>query len=605
MQKLCALFLAALALAGAATAATMTGPTDFHTVIRSGDTSVLTTQGYSIGTVYNDKLQCLKAASGACAPASASADFTSFLEVDGKRYLVTQFESSVSSIYMGELATDATGKLSMTSLQAIDLSSVWGSASLCAGSHTPWNTHLGGEEWDPDARVYENATTISATGISRMLPYFSALNANSTVAEFKAAVNPYMYGRLIEVKVQAGKPAITKWMTLGRRQNELAYVMPDRRTVFLTDDGTNKGLTAFVMDTPGDLSSGSMYAFRFSQTSTKGAGSYKINPIFLAHGKQEDLMAQVKAGAKFSDIFFWSAFNKTSGKCADPTHQVVNAGSGVECLKLKVGMESAAAFHETRRYSAMMGATVEWNKMEGFSFDAVRNKAYIAFTSISYGMERNGKAGVTDVQYDIGGNGDVALKYNDCGVVMQMDIAPFMLNKGGRNDQTGVAMFPTKATEFAMGNPLIGTDADNECDVNNIASPDNVAVIHGLRKVLIAEDTTTGHQNDALWTMDQKTGALNRIMTTVFGGEVTSVWWQEFSDFTYLIVVVQHPYGESDEDKAGLPGSTGTPCYIGYIGPIPTADLKKARTIDFQEVAVPRGDDRHKNWGPQSYTLTM
>ncbi len=92
-----------------------------------------------------------------------------------------------------------------------------------------------------------------------------------------------------------------------------------------------------------------MYAFRFSQTGTKGAGKYSINPIFLAHGNQDQLIAQVKAGAKFSDIFAWSAFNKTSGKCTDPTHQVVNAGQGVECLKVREGMESAAAFHETRR----------------------------------------------------------------------------------------------------------------------------------------------------------------------------------------------------------------------------------------------------------------
>ncbi len=92
-----------------------------------------------------------------------------------------------------------------------------------------------------------------------------------------------------------------------------------------------------------------MYTFRFARTGTKGVGTYKINPIFMAHGTQDELMAQVRAGAKFSDIFEWSAFNRSSLRCADSSHHPVNAGYGIECLKVKEGMESAAAFHETRR----------------------------------------------------------------------------------------------------------------------------------------------------------------------------------------------------------------------------------------------------------------
>jgi hypothetical protein len=34
-----------------------------------------------------------------------------------------------------------------------------------------------------------------------------------------------------------------------------------------------------------------------------------------------------------------------------------------ECLKLKPGMEKIASRLEMRRYAAMMGATVEWNKV--------------------------------------------------------------------------------------------------------------------------------------------------------------------------------------------------------------------------------------------------
>jgi hypothetical protein len=52
---------------------------------------------------------------------------------------------------------------------------------------------------------------------------------------------------------------------MGRVALELAYVMPDRRTAYLTDDGTNVGLYLFVADRPGDLSAGALYAACWDQ----------------------------------------------------------------------------------------------------------------------------------------------------------------------------------------------------------------------------------------------------------------------------------------------------------------------------------------------------
>ena len=50
-----------------------------------------------------------------------------------------------------ELAQDmTTGALSVVNIKAINTASINGTVVLCAGDHTPWNTHLGGEEWDPD-----------------------------------------------------------------------------------------------------------------------------------------------------------------------------------------------------------------------------------------------------------------------------------------------------------------------------------------------------------------------------------------------------------------------------------------------------------------------
>lgn len=46
---------------------------------------------------------------------------------------------------------------------------------------------------------------------------------------------------------------------------ELPYVMPDKKTVYITDDGTNTMLGLYVAKEAGDLSCGSLYAAKFTQ----------------------------------------------------------------------------------------------------------------------------------------------------------------------------------------------------------------------------------------------------------------------------------------------------------------------------------------------------
>ena len=79
------------------------------------------------------------------------------------------------------------------------------------------------------------------------------------------------------------------------------------------------------------------------------------------------------ARRNFSDIFE-TAYKPTPGFTAVKT----NSHDEVECLKVKPGMEKAAAFLESRRYGAIKGATAEFNKMEGLVVNEEDNKAYMA-----------------------------------------------------------------------------------------------------------------------------------------------------------------------------------------------------------------------------------
>ena len=65
------------------------------------------------------------------------------------------------------------------------------------------------------------------------------------------------YGHITEVAVfEDGSYSADKLYALGRVSSELAIALPDRRTVYITDDGTNVGFFKFVANVPGDLSAG-------------------------------------------------------------------------------------------------------------------------------------------------------------------------------------------------------------------------------------------------------------------------------------------------------------------------------------------------------------
>jgi hypothetical protein len=72
----------------------------------------------------------------------------------------------------------------------------------------------------------------------------------------------------------------------------------------------------------------------------------------------------------FDDIFEYTEPTIEGQSCSCPDGFTgINAGHGSgnpQCLKVKDGFETAAAFFETRRYGAMMGGTTELSKFEGY-----------------------------------------------------------------------------------------------------------------------------------------------------------------------------------------------------------------------------------------------
>ena len=325
---------------------------------------------------------------------SYSPDFSSLLKVGSKLFTVTHFENGPGGMYLTELGLDEDGTFSVVGTEAVDWSAWGGLWVPCAGSVTPWNTHLGSEEYPMDARDFETYTKLTDMGGWHRphLRYhgFDIYNPADDAAEWAevtAVWSPYLFGYATEVTVEEnGHYTAAKHFALGRQSFELSYVMPDQKTVYSTDDGTNVILTMFVADAAGDLSAGTLYAARFHQTSNVGAGAADVEWISLGHATHSEVKAFVDAKITFSQIFsaaepLVDASGRKTGECPD-TYRAINTSVGMECLSLNAGMDIAASRLETRRYAAYMGATTELRKEEGLAFDPDEDKEEVLLKKI-------------------------------------------------------------------------------------------------------------------------------------------------------------------------------------------------------------------------------
>jgi uncharacterized protein len=421
----------------------------------------------------------------------------------------------------------------------------------------------------PDAKIMKDYATFmaahlvndtSALNVMLFMRYYNLYSADvydeTTFADLKTVFNPYKYGHVTELSVNAtGGTEVTKWYTTGRVSIENPAIMPDNKTVYVADDANFGVLTKFVMDTPQDMSSGTLYAAKWAQgaaatavSRTYGDIEWAITWIELGKAAQDDLLAMV------DDLTFETIFEEgdapVDGVCAEG-YTYVKAGWGIiheECLK--VLDETAAAFFETRRYAAYMGATVETQAMEGMAIVPETNKFYVAMSKISNGMDET----VLPV-------GDILLAPNKCGCVFEFDM-----------DETYSL---TTARAFICGEEQEADVDKNECSTASIASPDNLFymghVAGGPNQLLIAEDTSY-HRNDYLWAYDFETETMTRLMTTVYGSQVTGPAFYEDGKGCYLLMaVVPHPYKKSDQDLLGA-GTLGLAGTVGYIGPLGSRD---------------------------------
>lgn len=388
-------------------------------------------------------------------------DFNGFVRIaKDEGYLFTNWEDrpgGMSRIHI-EMTDQGRWRIVDDDVRMLDFSSVNGTWVNCFGTVSPWNTPLSSEELYFDHTDQWNNPD-----------YATDWNRPDPLTKYRDGYpNPYDYGYIVEIAEPKGEPRPQKHYAMGRFSHENAVVMPDNKTVYMSDDGTGTVFFKFVADEAGDLSAGTLYAAKVTQAANDipAETPFRIDWIELAHGTDEQIHDWIRDydGIDRSDY--------VEGESSYISQAEITAWADGEAA------DDRAAFLESRKAAAAKGATDEFRKMEGVNIhyggamDGSVPFMYMAMSAI-------GKTMADD-------KGDIQLQANPCGAVYRMKLT---------EDYNVTHMVPVIA-----GGPFNGNRAVNQCSTAGIANPDNLVVMPDGR-VIVGEDTGA-HENNMLWVYD-------------------------------------------------------------------------------------------------------
>lgn len=400
---------------------------------------------------------------------SQDPDFNAYIPTspDGNAgYLYSAWEDRPGAMSRLDVNKLADGSWQVSDAMNVDFSNVKGTMINCFGTVSPWGTPLTSEE-NYEA---ENAANWNNPAYTNGYPNYADVQNIQTYlgGEFP---NPYNYGYIVEItEPTSAAPVPVKHFTLGRSAHENAVIMPDQKTVYLTDDGTNKGFYKFVAREAGDLSAGTLYAAKVLQdpgTDVATTG-FDIAWLELGSGSNAEIAGWI---AEYDGIDESDYVEGQTSYISD--QEISDWAAGIDG-------DDRYAFLETLRAAEAKGATVEFRKMEGINI----NYAGVADGSIPfmYVAMSEVRRGMTD------GEGDIQLTENRCGVVYEL-----ALDENFNADR----MDP-----LVIGGDYDAEAAENKCPVDAISNPDNLIVLDDGR-LIIGEDTSK-HKNNMIWLYDNK-----------------------------------------------------------------------------------------------------
>lgn len=453
-----------------------------------------------------------------------------------------------------------TGHLELKKYFNVDTSAVHGLWITCGASMSPWNTHLSSEEYEPDA-FEQGIGGPSPKGISKN--FFGD----------EAAAKPYNYGHLPEVIVNKdGSGSIVKHFCMGRISHELVHVMPDNRTVIMGDDYTNGGFFMFIADVAKDLSAGKLYVAKYVSELTESSTG-QIKWIELGHATSQEIEKMVNVdNIQPSDIMESLTTNPN-----DASYTEIILAKKKLWVKVKPGMEKAAAFLETHRYAALKGGSMAFTKMEGTTINIKDKVAYSALANIQDSMIKDNATWVAAHNVSF-------TKKITAGGVLAHDLT------AGQNTTDGQPInsewIPYQSKMLLMGEDITVDSLGNTANPDKIASPDNLKFSETLRTLFIGEDSGN-HPNNFLWAYNVDTKADPvRLLSTPAGAESTGLHAVDsVNGWTYIMSNFQHA-GDMKSLSEDLKAATlanynnGYSASVGYLTAdlMPSVEKKKTET---------------------------
>jgi hypothetical protein len=453
--------------------------------------------GQVVGGVYDT--------SGKLMYVSNAPDFNGFVPMSAnKAYLYTAWEgagrdgaSAVSRLTLNR--SGGTWQADLAKSKMLDLSSIDGGFVMCSGVVTPWGTPLMAEEYfyygtevwnhpdnhDADVRPgYKGGNDIS---------YIKPKNMNDYLGRMS---NPYRYGYMIEANnaASSGDPDLVKHYATGRLSHETAAIMPDMKTVYMSDDdsgayvgkkyNTASGgvLFKFVADTAGDLSAGTLYGAKLKQDSGSDPQTtgFDVSWVMLGHSNNARIAGWIAEydSVKISDYVegqsSYVSNDDVNNWAEGRTGKDLNGDGKVGSYK-----DDRVAFLESRKAAAALGATNEWDKLEGVTSSG--NMVYVGSSALAYPMDKSwGHLNWATGKKDAANAAAIALDKESCGGVYAA--------------RTGADFNVTRLDPY-----VIGKTEGKRCDENIPANPDNIlAMADG--SLLIGEDAgKKKHTLDMLW----------------------------------------------------------------------------------------------------------
>ncbi len=253
-------------------------------VVAGGDYQILARVGEAIPGSQGETYGEILAADGRVMNRCNTPDGNMFLPTDeagSEGYLYTNFECTPGGVSRVYLKQDDQSQWQVLEGEMVDLSSINGTWNNCNASVTPWNTALTSEEYPADSEEEWNAG---------WLPAVAALQKH-----LGQTPNPYDYGYNVELTPGGGEDSplgtvAVRHYAMGRFSKEMALIMPDSKTAYFGDDGTNRVLFKFVATNAGDLSEGTLYAAKVTQDKE----TLNLTWIELGTGKDAEIGAAVR-----------------------------------------------------------------------------------------------------------------------------------------------------------------------------------------------------------------------------------------------------------------------------------------------------------------------